>query len=436
MSVTIEKVAVIGGGTMGSGIAAACAAAGRSVLVLDATLEAAQKALDRVLSTAQSPEEREILAKNTRVGALDDSLSDLAEIDWICEAIIEDRDAKRALFDKIESARRDGSIVSTNTSGILLSDLTEGLPARLRSDILVSHFFNPVRLMKCVEIVPGSETRPEATAALSGFCRDVLGKGVVDAKDTVNFIANRIGCYWMLAGLHKAKTALAAGLSEEAIDALMGAPVGLPPTGLYGLIDLIGLDVMDHVGRNMDANLPDGDLGKPIARLPDAEAAMLARGQLGRKTGGGFGRVVKLPDGGKRKDVFDLRSGEWRPAVPVKLSPEHAQWATLALQDDAAGQFAWDLMGSTLLYAADLVPTISDDIVNVDRAMQWGYNWKRGPFQLIDDLGADKIIARLEAAGQPLPKMLAVLKAAGVDRFYRDGTALAADGSYQPIPAE
>ena len=222
---------------MGSGIAAACAAKGCAVLLLEADDTAAAKALDRVLATAQSPEDKAVLAANTRTGTMARDIGALSGADWICEAIIEDLSAKRDLFGKIEAVRRPGSVLSSNTSGILLRDICAGLPQSLRSDIMVSHFFNPVRLMKCVEIIPGAETTPQAVERLSGFCRDVLGKGVVRAKDSINFIANRIGCFWMLAGLHLAKPALAAGLTVEAIDALMGAPVGLPSTGLYGLID-------------------------------------------------------------------------------------------------------------------------------------------------------------------------------------------------------
>ncbi|HIJ62265.1 MAG TPA: hypothetical protein HPQ04_06180 [Rhodospirillaceae bacterium] len=434
MAMDINSVAVIGGGTMGSGIAAACAAAGRRVLLLEVDAAAAAAAWDRALATAAGEDERARMTELIRCGTVAANLTEIAGYDWICEAVAEDLEAKRRLFAELEPLRRDGSVVSTNTSGIPLRAITAGMPARLRRDIVVTHFFNPVRVMRLLEIVAGEDTRPEVRDALAGFCRDVLGKGIVHAKDTVNFIGNRIGCFWMLSGLHKAKTALAQGLSMERVDALMGLPVGLPSTGLYGLIDLIGLDVMDFVGKNLEINLPPADPGRAFTSFPAVEQAMLDRGQLGRKSGGGFYRMVKLADGGKRKEVFDVRTEAWRAVEPAVLADSHADSQSLFLADDAEGRFTFDLMGGTLLYAADLVGEIADDIVNVDRAMRWGFAWKRGPFELLDAVGPARLIERLLKDGHPLPHMLAVLRAAGVESFYRDGEFLGLDGVYRPVP--
>ena len=436
MAYEIESVAIIGGGTMGSGIAAACAAAGRSVLLLETDAASAQRALGRALATAQSPEEKAALAKFIETGTVAERLGEIGRYDWICEAVVEDLQTKRELFAKLEPLRRDGSVVSTNTSGIPLRDIAAGLPERLRRDIVVTHFFNPVRVMRLLEIVAGPETRAQARDALAAFCHDALGKGVVYAKDTVNFIGNRIGCFWMLSGLHKAKPYLAQGLGMETIDALMGAPVGLPSTGLYGLIDLIGLDVMDFVGKNLAINLPAGDAGLAYTRFPEAEQALLTRGQLGRKSGGGFYRVLKAADGSKTKEVYDLQSQAWRAAAAVQLAPQHSQAGTLLFSGDAEGRFAWDLMGGTLLSAAGLIPEISDDVVNIDRAMRWGFAWKKGPFELLDEIGPQRVIERVRGTGQPVPKMLAVLDAARAPRFYRDGEYLGLDGVYRPVPAE
>jgi 3-hydroxyacyl-CoA dehydrogenase len=327
-------------------------------------------------------------------------------------------------------------VVSTNTSGIPLRDITAGLPERLRHDIVVTHFFNPVRVMRLLELIPGADTRPDVIEDIARFGRDVLGKGVVHAKDTVNFIGNRIGCFWMLSGLHKAKPYLTEGLSQERIDALMDGPVGLPTTGLYGLLDLIGLDVMDHVGRNLALNLADDDAGRSFTDLPETEQAMLARGQLGRKSGGGFYRVLKREDGSTSKEVFDLSNKAWRPAISVSLAEHHADAASLIFGSDVEGRFTWDLLMGTLLYAADLIPEIAEDVVNVDRAMRWGFAWQKGPFELIDHLGPARIMARLETSGQPLPRMLALLKTTGAESFYRGQTLLGTDGDYHPIPAE
>ena len=220
---------------------------------------------------------------------------DAGACDWVCEAVIEDLATKRALLQRVEAVRRDRTVVSTNTSGIPLRAIAAGLPARLRRDLAVTHFFNPVKVMRLVELVPGADTSPAVLATFESFLGTRLGKGVVHAKDTVNFIANRIGCFWMLAGLHHGAAARTAGLATEDLDALMAAPVGIPATGLYGLIDLVGLDVLDLVARNLALNLPPDDMAAPTPALPAAEQAMLERGQIGRKAGAGFYRCAPRP---------------------------------------------------------------------------------------------------------------------------------------------
>jgi len=435
MTRKIESVAVLGGGTMGSGIAGACAEAGCRVLLLDVTNEAAEKALDRIVNGRPPAVDTPEAAARIETGSFDD-LARIADYDWICEAVIEDLDTKRALFERLEPLRKDGSVVSTNTSGIPLRSITEGMPERLRRDITVTHFFNPVKVMKLMELVPDADTTQDAVDALAEFCGKRLGKGVVHAKDTVNFIGNRIGCYWMLAGLHKARAALEQGLSMEIVDALMGAPVGLPSTGLYGLIDLIGLDIMDFVGKNLDRNLPADDAGRAYLSFPPAEQEMMARGQLGRKSGGGFYKLTKHEDGSRSKETFDLLNGAWRPSV--EASPSHGDAGSLLFADDVEGRFAWACMGGALVYAADLVPQISDDIVNVDRAMRWGFAWKKGPFELLDEIGPSAVITRLEQEAHQVPRMLAILRDSGAESFYRnDGKEfLGTDGKYHPVPAE
>ncbi len=438
MSRKIESVAVLGGGTMGSGIAGACAQAGKRVLLLEVSREAADAALERIVSGRPPALDDADKAGLITLGTLDGDLAKIAGYDWICEAVIEDLDTKRGLFERVEPLRRDGSVVSTNTSGIPLRDITRDMPERLRRDIAVTHFFNPVKVMRLMELVAGADTTADAVEALADFCGATLGKGVVYAKDTVNFVANRIGCYWMLSGLHAAAAARAEGLAVEDIDALMSAPVGLPSTGLYGLIDLIGLDVMDLVATNLANNLPAGDAGRAWLELPPAEQAMLERGQVGRKAGAGFYRMTKLDDGSRLKETFDLDSGAWRAVRKSAPSDAHSSCETLLFADDVQGRFAWALMGDALVYAAGLVPEIADDIVNVDRAMRWGYAWTMGPFELLDALGPAKVIARLEADGEPVPRMLGVLRDAGAESFYReDGSEfLGLDGAYHPVPGE
>ena len=421
----IRSVAVLGCGTMGAGIAAVSAAAGCRVLMLDLTEEAAQRGLATV-----KEENRHLV----EVGTFDVNLPEIKDYDWICEAIVEDLATKRELFAKVEPLRREGSVISSNTSGIPLRGISEGMPLRFRQDVAITHFFNPVQVMKLFELVPGEDTTEDVIRAFTSFGTKELGKGVVNAKDTVNFIGNRIGCFLMLSGLHLAKPFLLEGMTQEAIDAVLGHPVGLPPTGLYGLIDLIGLDIMDLVGKNLDVNLPEGDIGRAYTSFPEVEQRMLERGQLGRKSRslGGFGRVQKLEDGSKKKETFDLLEEEWRPASAPVLGPISEHIGEVLFDEGLEGELAWQVIGGTLRYAANLIPEISDDVVNIDRAIRWGFAWSKGPFELMDAVGPLRIIEKIEAEGGEVPVMLRVLRDAGAASFYRiDGTEfLGLDGMW------
>jgi len=432
MSEAIHKVGVIGAGTMGAGIAGLCAATGVDVILLDLQTETAQKAIDR-LTSGKRPAITEDQAKLITAGSLESDLKSLEGCDWICEAVVEDLKIKRDLFAKLEPIRKDGSILTTNTSGIPLNEIYTDMPERMQKDIAVTHFFNPVHLMRLVELVPGSKTDPAVISRLAEFMSGPLGKGVVYAKDTVNFIGNRIGCNWMLSGLHKAASS---GLSMETADALMSKPVGLPPTGLYGLIDLIGLDVMDFVAKNLEKNLPANDAGREFLTMPPAELTMLKNGQLGRKTGGGFYKLIKSDTGEKSMEVFDLSSQSWRPMSPASLDTTHQNIKTLMFSNDAEGKFAWDLMASTLSYSSSLVPEISNDIVNVDRAMRWGFAWAQGPFEMLDAIGPKQFAEKYEANGRAVDGMLKVLLDSGKDTFYAGNTYLTTAGEYEEMPAE
>lgn len=432
----IGTVAVLGAGTMGSGIAAHCASKGLKVLLLDmpakeggrnAIAEAAKaRMLEGRAPLLDDPTE----AERIETGNFEDDLNRVGEADLIVEAIVEDLTAKRALFEKLEAVRAEGSIVTSNTSGIPLRAISAGLPARLRQDVAITHFFNPVKVMKLVELVPGEDTSAEVVATLDAFLSERLEKGVVHAKDTVNFIANRIGCFWLLAGLAEAD-----GLSVEEVDAAMSAPVGVPATGLFGLVDLVGLDVLGLVAANLSENLPADDPGRAYVELPAPVRAMLERGQLGRKTGGGFYRMRQTEDGGRVRETYDAASDAWRPSAAVELPEAERNLAGLLFSESPVGRFAWKVMGGTLLYAAHLVPEISDSIVGVDRAMRWGFAWKQGPFQMLDALGPARVIERVEAEGGAVPRMLRVLREAGAETFYRAGgtEALGPDGGWQAV---
>lgn len=437
MARTITSVAVLGAGTMGIGIAGLCADRGCKVLLLDLTKDAADKGLDRITNGRPPAIDDAAKAANITTGTFDDDMEKIAGYDWVCEAVIEDLETKRTMMARIEAARGDGSVVSSNTSGIPLAAITDGLPDRLRRNVAVTHFFNPVKVMHLVELVPGADTKPDVIDTLAAFLGKTLGKGVVHAKDTVNFVGNRIGCFWMLRGLHAGDSALAKGQTMEMLDAAIAGPMGLPKTGLYGLIDLIGLDVMDFVAKNLDLNLPKGDAGRAYTKFPSGVQAMLDRGQFGRKTGGGFYKMTKLDDGTRRTETYDLSAGAWRDGVATDVEINHTTVHGLLVNDDL-GAFLWGAMGETLCYAADLVPDISATIVGVDRAMRWGFAWEKGPFELIDAIGPSRIIHKAKAEGRPVPKMLQVLVDAGAVTFYRNDGAkyLGTDGKYHPTPPE
>jgi 3-hydroxyacyl-CoA dehydrogenase len=432
----IESVAVLGCGTMGSGIAAASAAAGCRVLMLDVSADAVKRGLGAVEEA-----DRHLVT----IGTFDSDLALIAEYDWICEAIVEDVAIKQQLFAKVEPLRKEGSVISSNTSGIPLRAIAAGLPDRFQTDVAITHFFNPVKVMKLFELVPGEQTNGEVIEAFATFGATRLNKGVVHAKDTVNFIGNRIGCFFMLSGLQLAKPYLEAGMTQETVNAVLGKPMGLPPTGLYGLIDLIGLDVMDLVGKNLATNLPSGDGGLAFTSFPGAEQRMLERGQLGRKARdlGGFGRVQKLDDGTKRSETFDLLSEQWREATEPNFDGVDggalSDPGAVMFDDSEQGRMAWQIFGGTLRYAAGLVPEIADDIVNIDNAIRWGFNWMYGPFELLDHIGADRVIAKIRAEDAALPAMLQVLADSGSSTFYRttnDDTReyLGRNGSWCAVP--
>ncbi len=430
----INSVTVLGAGTMGSGIAAACASAGCKTNLLDVSEELAQRGKQNMLAGRAPMLDDPESANLIQTGSFADSLNLASDSDWICEAIVEDLEAKRQLFSRVESIRKDNSIVTTNTSGIPLKSIYAGMPARFLNDVAVTHFFNPVKVMRLLEVVPGEDTDSEVLRSLASFARDNLGKGVVYAKDTVNFIGNRIGCFWMLAGFHKGRQARENGISIERIDSLMSAALGIPSTGLYGLIDLVGLDVMQFVATNLESNLPENDTGRNYLAFPPQERAMHDCGQLGRKTGGGFYRMLKNDDGSRLKQMYEPESGNWVDVVGTSVD---ADATALAFASGSEGDFVWSLVSETLCYAADLVPEISNDIVNVDRAMRWGFNWKKGPFELLDQFGPNRVIERLESEGCKIPAMLEVLRTNGQPTFYTTGGQyLGVDGQLHEVPAE
>ncbi|MFG1344712.1 3-hydroxyacyl-CoA dehydrogenase NAD-binding domain-containing protein [Xanthobacter autotrophicus DSM 431] len=437
----IKKVAVIGAGVMGAGIAAHVANAGVEVLLLDIVPEGAanrnaiaDKAVEKLLKSDPAAFMSKAAAKLVKTGNIEDDLGALATCDWIVEAVIERLDIKQALYQKIEGARRPGSAVSSNTSTIPLADLTAGMPESFKRDFLITHFFNPPRYMRLLEIVAGPQTHPETVAAVSRFADVKLGKTVVTCKDTPGFIANRLGTYWLQLAVGEA---FALGLKVEDADAVMGRPFGFPKTGVFGLIDLVGLDLMPHVQGSLKRALPASDPFHATLRDEPLIAKMIETGYTGRKGKGGFYRLNRA-DGGKLKEAIDLSTGEYRPQVKAAVAELEdgggKDLFALLSSEGVAGRYARSVMARTLAYAARLVPEAADDIVAIDDAMKLGYNWKLGPFELIDKIGAARLIGLLKADGVTVPALLAL---AADTPFYRveNGARqyLGADGAYRDI---
>jgi 3-hydroxyacyl-CoA dehydrogenase len=436
----IKKVCVIGAGVMGAGIAAQVANAGVPVLLLDILPKdgsnrnaVAEAAVARALKTDPAPFMSAGAAKLIEFGNIEDDLARAAECDWIVEVVLERLDVKQALYRRLDAVRRPGTAISSNTSTIPLKTLIEGMPERFARDFMITHFFNPPRYMRLMELVTGPATDRELAGVVGKFCDVKLGKSVVACHDSPGFIANRLGIFWMTGALTEAEEQ---GLRIEEADAIMGRPFGIPNTGVFGLSDLVGLDLGPHVNASMAAALPAGDEFHAINRDMPVARQLIESGYTGRKGKGGFYRMNK--SGAKRvKEAVDLKTGEFRPEEKANLPVLAAAGKNLrAIFEDGGrvGAYAWKVMGHTLAYAAKLVPEAADDITAIDEAMRLGYNWKFGPFELIDQVGADWLIARLQQDGVAIAPILE--KAAG-RTFYRIENGkrqfLSLDGAFHDV---
>ncbi|WP_114953897.1 3-hydroxyacyl-CoA dehydrogenase/enoyl-CoA hydratase family protein [Sphingosinicella terrae] len=440
MADPIRKVCVIGAGVMGAGIAAQIANAGVPVLLLDivpkdgADRDAVAKgAVAKMLKTEPAPFMSRSTAKLVETGNIDDHLARVAECDWIVEAIVERLDIKQALYAKLETLKRPGTAVSSNTSTIPLGHLVEGRSEPFRRDFLITHFFNPPRYMRLIEIVRGPDTEDAVAGRVEDFVDRMMGKRIVRAKDTPGFIANRIGTYWLAVAIN---AAMDQGLTVEEADQVGGRPMGVPRTGIFGLVDLVGVDLMPLLSKSLSATLPAGDPYFATVRPMPLVDRMIAEGFTGRKGKGGFYRLDKQPDGARRKLALDLGTGEYRPERKPEKLPGNAEkdLSALVALPGKAGTYAWTILGNVLSYAAMLVGEAADDIVAIDDAMKLGYNWKFGPFELVDRLGPGRLAARLRDEGRDVP---AILETAGDRPFYRvEGGKrqfLGADGVYRDI---
>ena len=426
----IKKVAVIGSGVMGSAIAAHIANSNTPVILLDIIPEGAKRrnqlaedAIARLIKTDPAPLTHKRKAKLITPGNLEDNLDDLKDVDWIIEAVIERIDIKQQVYKKIDAARKADSIVSSNTSTMPLKTLVEGLPKKFQNDFLITHFFNPPRYMRLLEVVEGEYTHKKNVDTIIEFADKKLGKGVVECNDTPGFIANRIGCFWVTCAVTEA---MKQNITVEEADALLSRPIGVPKTGVFGLLDLIGLDLMPLIAKAFKSTLPPDDDFLTIYDEPQVVKDMIADGYTGRKGKGGFYRLQKTDDGKKVKEVKNLTNGEYAPAERPKLKSieeSNRNLKALLTHDDKTGHYAKSVIVQTLAYAAKLVPDVSEDVTAIDEAMRLGYNWKYGPFELIDRLsddetsGAKWLADTLEAEGKPVPQ---ILKDIGNQRFYKE----------------
>jgi 3-hydroxyacyl-CoA dehydrogenase len=408
----IRKVAVIGAGVMGAGIAAHIANAGIPVVLLDIVPQGAtnrnivaETAVEKLLKSDPAAFMHKRNARLVTTGNIEDDMGLLADCDWIIEAIIERLDLKQSLYKKIDAVRSAHAVVSSNTSTIPLHDLVAGLPASFAEQFMITHFFNPPRYMRLLEIAWGAQTKPEVVQAVSAFCDVKLGKGVVACKDSPGFIANRIGIYWIQTAI---LAAMELGLTVEEADAVVGKPMGIPKTGVFGLSDLVGIDLMPHLMESMKRTLP----------AEDVVSKMIQEGYTGRKGKGGFYRLNRAGSE-KIKESINLQTGEYSKSREGRLESvaNTRKLADLVSYQDKGGEYAWQVLSQVLSYAASLVPAIADDIHAVDTAMRLGYNWKYGPFELIDQLGAKAFVERLGAEGLTVPPLLKL--AAEQGSFYR-----------------
>jgi len=452
---TIRRVAVLGAGTMGARIAAHFANAGVPVLLLDIVVPgqpnrnaAAMKGIENALKLRPGGFFTDDKAALVQPGNFEDHLEQLSECDWIVEAVVENLILKRDLWRKVEKVRKPDAIVSTNTSGIPLAEISEGFSTAFRTHFLGTHFFNPPRYLHLMELIPGAETAPEILAAVNDFADRRLGKGVVPTKDTPNFIANRIGSFF---GGTIAKVMVEEDFTIEEVDALTGPLIGLPSTASFRLLDLVGLDVWAFVGSNLYTAVPD-DPWRDRFQPTDFQKKMIERKWLGDKTGQGFYKRVGKGDN-KEIQALDWKTLEYHPAVKPRFASVDAardienlgeRLRTLVRSEDRAGRFLWRVFSDLFLYSAERIPEISDRIVEIDRAMRWGYANKLGPFELWDALGFVDVVTRLELDHRGLPQNVKDILSRGAISLYRHATGEGSarteyfdflSKSYQPLEA-
>jgi len=467
MEKKIKKAGVIGAGVMGATIAAQLANVGIETVLLDIVPPELTKDDKKKGLTQESKDFRNKFAKNGVAGALkskpasfyipenaklisignlEDDLARLKEVDWIIEVVVERLDIKQGVFEKIETVLNPGTIISSNTSGIPAKEMCKDRSEAFRKHFAITHFFNPPRYMKLLEIVPGPDTLPEVVEILAETCEKLVGKGIVYAKDTPNFVANRIGTFSMFSVI---KNMMDLGLTIEAVDKLTGPVVGNPKSASFRTADLVGLDTLLHVADNVYNGAPD-DERRETFKAPEFISKMLEKRLLGDKTGQGFYQKTKDSEGKRVILSLDYNTLDYTPQEKVKFaSLETAKNApgtgekikALFYAKDKAGEFTFRTMSETLIYSANRIPEIADDIINVDNAMKWGFARKLGPFETWDAIGVEKSVARMKEAGYEIPAWVEEMLTSGKTSFYKEEAGKRyyydiAAKDYREIPAK
>jgi len=446
MAIKIKKVAVIGAGVMGSGIAAHLAGAGIPSYLLDIvpkelsedekkaglTLKDkkvrnrfALKGIDNIMKSKPSLIYSQKDISLITPGNMEDNLDWLREVDWIIEVVVERLDIKKKVFETVDKYRKENAIVSSNTSGIRLRDMAEGRSDSFKKHFLITHFFNPVRYMRLVEIIKGDDTLPEVVAYMADFIENILGKGVVYGKDTPNFIANRIGMFSMMDTI---KVMMEDKYEVDEVDAIVGRPLGRPGSAAFGTADLVGLDTFVHVANNVYETAQD-DEKRDIFKIPEFIKKMVEKNWLGRKAGQGFYKQEKGAGGEKTKFVIDYNTLEYREAKKYKYDSIGAvkdiddpaeKVKTIVSGNDRASQLVWKLLRDTLIYSINRIPEIADDVVNIDNALKWGFNWALGPFETWDAIGVRESIERMEKEGIKVPAKAKEVASTPEGTFYKE----------------
>jgi len=388
----IKKVVVIGSGTMGSGIAAHLCNANVPVTLLDLTTDISEKARERIKKSRPPLLIDKSKIDNIDVGNINDNFDVVSEADWVVEAVVERIDIKHNIYEKIFKERKTGSIISSNTSSIPISILSEKLSAEDKKDFCITHFFNPVRYMDLLEIVKSENNDLDKINSLKKFCEISLGKGAIVCNDTPGFLGNRIGVFAMQVAMTEA---FKMKLSIEEADAIFGRPMGIPKTGVFGLYDLIGIDLMADVLKSFIKELPETDKFQEVAKEIPLVKKLIETGYTGRKGKGGFYRMNKV-DNKKILEAINLETGEYHPTQKINIKSEKVDLKALINKDDKYGEYAWSVISKIINYASSLVPGITDEFNDIDEAMRLGFNWSKGPFEMLEEIGVANFFSKFK----------------------------------------